>query len=150
MIKKLVLSCLLLASLTANAGSFEVNAVTLTRFAIQSLYSPKRLITTPEEIHRVPMETEKHVPLFYGAAIDAMPIASWRAGALYMTAVELKNLTTHPISIDIKNAKGNWQTAAMYPTAKLPSRDKHETTTVFLVSTRPFQDALDGRKEFVR
>lgn len=150
MIRKLICTGLLLLSCMASAGNYEVNAVSLTRFGIQQLYAPKRLITTPEEIHRAPMETEKHVPLFYGAAIDAMPIASWRAGALFVTAVELKNLTPHAISIDIKTVKGDWQTASIYPSTHLPARDKHETTTIFLVSTKPFQDALHGRKEFVR
>lgn len=150
MIKNLLFISLFFASFTASAGSYEVNAVTLTRFAIQQLYSPKRLVTTPEGVYRVPMETDKHIPLFYGAAIDAMPIASWRAGALYVTAVELKNLTTHPISIDVKTVKGDWQTASIYPTTHLPTRDKHETTTIILVSTKPFQDALHGREDFVR
>ncbi len=147
---KLLLTTSILASFSASASSqYDYSAVTLTRFAIQSLYAPKRLILTPEGIHRAPMQTEKHVPLFYGASIDAMPLASWRAGPLFITAVELKNLLSHPISIDAKTIKGDWQTAALYPSTQLPSQDKHETTTIFLVSSKPFDKALNGHKDFV-
>lgn len=144
---------LIFASLTAQAGeiqTYDMNAVTLTRFAIQSLYAPTRLLVTPEGIYRTPMETEKHVPLFYGASIDAMPIASWRSGALYVTAVELKNLTTHPVTIKLDQILGNWQTAAVYPSNTLKARDAHATTSVFLVSDAPFAKALTQPQGFVR
>lgn len=142
---------LVFVSLSAGAGNnYDFNSVALTRFAIQTLYAPKRLVATPEGIHRTPMQTEKHVPLFYGANIDAMPLASWRAGGLFITAVELKNLTEHVIQIDIKQIKGDWQAASLYPTTQLPTRDKHETTTIFLVSAKPFHEALGGSREFVR
>ncbi len=151
MIKYFFSACLLISVMTAEASpSLDANAVTLTRFAIQSLYAPKRLITTPEGIYRVPMQTEKHVPLFYGASLDAMPLASWRSGNLFVTAVELKNLTSQAQCIDVKTIQGNWQTAAIYPISQLPSREKHQTTTVFLVSNKPFQEALSELKEYVR
>lgn len=152
-IKALVWISLIACSLTAKAGEakpLDLNEVTLTRFAIHSLYAPKRLLVTPEGVYRVPMETEKHVPLFYGASLDAMPLASWRAGALYVTAVELKNLTTHPINIDLKQLRGNWQTAALYPSQKLKSRDAHETTSLFLISEKPFQASLTQNKGLIR
>jgi len=151
--KALLLMCFMTTSLTATAGessSYDMNTVTLTRFAIQSLYAPKRLVNAPEGVYRAPMETEKHVPLFYGASIDAMPLASWRAGALYVTAVELKNLTAHSITIDLKQLRGHWQTAALYPNHKLKSREAHETTSLFLISDKPFQTTLTQNKGFVR
>ena len=143
----------ILFNLTAKAGdvkSYDMSAVSLTRFAIHALYAPKRLLITPEGVHRTPMETEKHAPLFHGASIDAIPIASWHAGALYVTAVELKNLTTHPVSINLKQALGNWQTAAVYPSNQLKPRDAHETSTLFLISDKPFQTALTENTGVVR
>ncbi|HEM1528420.1 TPA: TIGR03749 family integrating conjugative element protein, partial [Legionella pneumophila] len=35
----------------------DLNAVTLTRFAIQSLYAPQRLLVIPDGVGRVPMQT---------------------------------------------------------------------------------------------
>ncbi|WP_457603856.1 DUF3438 family protein, partial [Legionella pneumophila] len=49
-----------------------------TRFAIQALYSPERVREIPEGIYRSPMQTNKTIPLFYGASIEAHPLASWR------------------------------------------------------------------------
>ncbi|HBI22029.1 MAG TPA: TIGR03749 family integrating conjugative element protein, partial [Legionella sp.] len=43
----------------APTTSSDINAVTLTRFAIQSLYSPERLLVTPPEITRTPMQTHR-------------------------------------------------------------------------------------------
>lgn len=149
LIKLLLASSVLASGVVSADNHYDYNAVTLTRFAVQSIYAPKRLIETPEGLHRTPMQTEKHVDLFYGASVDAIPLASWRAGSLFVTAVELKNLLTHPINVDSKNIKGDWQTAALYPTNALPSRDKHETTTLFLVSSKPFDNALKGYKDFV-
>lgn len=152
-IKALIWISLIACSLTAEAGEpkpFDINEVTLTRFAIHSLYAPKRLLSTPEGVYRVPMETEKHVPLFYGASLDAMPLASWRAGTLFITAVELKNLTSRPINIDLKQLRGHWQTAALYPSQKLKPRDAHETTSLFLISDAPLSAARTQNKGFIR
>jgi integrating conjugative element protein (TIGR03749 family) len=143
----------MLLNLTAEADeikTYDMNSVSLTRFAIHALYAPKRLLVTPEGVHRTPMETEKQVSLFHGASIDAMPIASWHTGALYVTAVELKNLTTHPVSINLNQVIGNWQTAAVYPSNQLKPRDVHETSTLFLVSDKPFQTALTESTGVVR
>jgi len=151
--KLFMLTALIFCNLTAEAGEakpFDMNAVTLTRFAIHSLYAPKRLVNTPEGVYRAPMETEKHIALFYGASLDAMPLASWHAGALYVTAVELKNLTSHPVNIDLKQLRGHWQTAALYPSHKLLNREAHETTSLFLISDKPFQTTLTQNKGFVR
>ena len=42
-----------------NTGPYLITPVTLVRFAVQQLYSPKRLLTQPPGIYRVPMGTHK-------------------------------------------------------------------------------------------
>ena len=130
--------------------SSDINAVTLTRFAIQSLYSPERLLVTPSEITRTPMQTHRHITFIYGASITAKPLISWHANDLYVTAIELKNDLNKPTIIDPRQVLGNWQTATFYPTNTLPGRSKKETTTVFVTSSRPFGEALLDSQEFVR
>ena len=134
----------------APTTSSDINAVTLTRFAIQSLYSPERLLVTPPEITRTPMQTHRHITFVYGASITAKPLISWHANDLYVTAIELKNDLNKPIIIDPRQVLGNWQTATFYPTNTLPGRRKKETTTVFVTSSRPFGEALLDSQEFVR
>lgn len=128
----------------------DLNAVTLTRFAIQSLYAPQRLLVIPDGLGRVPMQTRKQISLFYGASIEARPLISWHGGSFYVTAVELKNLLNKEMIVDPRQMTGNWQTATFYPTNTLAPRGKEDTTTVFLVSDRPFSTALASGREYVR
>ncbi|MFU7598147.1 TIGR03749 family integrating conjugative element protein [Legionella pneumophila] len=132
------------------ANSFDINSITLTRFAIQSLYAPQRLLVIPEGVGRIPMQTRKKISLIYGASMESRPLISWHGGAFYVTAVELKNLLNKEVVVDPRRMVGNWQTATFYPTNTLAPRGKEDTTTVFLVSDRPFNEALDTDREFVR
>ena len=134
----------------APSASSDMNAVSLTRFAIQSLYSPERLLITPSEITRTPMQTHRHITFIYGASITAKPLISWHANDLYVTAIELKNDLNKSVIIDPRQVLGNWQTATFYPTNTLPGRNNKETTTVFVTSSRPFGEALLDSREFVR
>ncbi|STX81570.1 integrating conjugative element protein, PFL_4704 family [Legionella busanensis] len=133
----------------AMAGDI-INPVSLTRFAIQSLYVPERLLYRLPGVVRVAMQTQKTVQLVYGASVSAHPLISWQANELYVTAVELKNDLTKTIVLDPRQLIGEWQTATFYPTNTLKPRAHHETTTVFLVSSRPFGDALKALKGYVR
>ncbi|ARB90758.1 TIGR03749 family integrating conjugative element protein [Legionella longbeachae] len=133
-----------------SANTFDVNAITLTRFAIQSLYAPQRLLVIPEGIGRTPMQTRRQINLFYGASIEARPLISWHGGTFYVTAVELKNLLNKEVIVDPRRMVGNWQTATFYPSNTLAARGKEDTTTVFLVSDRPFSTALANSREYVR
>lgn len=132
------------------ANSFDINSITLTRFAIQSLYAPQRLLVIPEGVGRIPMQTRKQISLIYGASMESRPLISWHGGAFYVTAVELKNLLNKEVVVDPRCMVGNWQTATFYPTNTLAPRGKEDTTTVFLVSDRPFNEALATGREFVR
>lgn len=132
-------------------NNLDLNAITLTRFAIQSLYAPDRLLVVPNGVNRTPMQTRHDIHLIYGASISAHPLISWHGGDFYVTAVELKNQLKQEVILDPRHIMGNWQTATFYPTNTLSSRGNHDdTSTVFLVSDRPFNEALKASREFVR
>ncbi|HFL2715778.1 TPA: TIGR03749 family integrating conjugative element protein [Legionella pneumophila] len=141
-----------IASNTTNqqTNPMDLNAISLTRFAIQSLYAPQRVLVVPEGVGRVPMQTRKQISLFYGASIEARPLISWQGGSFYITAVELTNLLNIQVTVDPRQMVGNWQSASFYPTNTLMPRGKEDTTTVFLVSDRPFSIALGSSREYVR
>lgn len=128
----------------------EVNPVSLTRFAIQSLYAPERLLVIPPGVSRTAMRTHKNITLVYGASILARPLISWQGGDLYVTAIALKNELKKRVIIDPHHLIGNWQTATFYPTNTLDARGNADSTTVFVVSDRPFGEALTQTQEFVR
>jgi integrating conjugative element protein (TIGR03749 family) len=133
---------------TAKASEF--NPVLLTRYAIQSLYSPERLLITPPGIIRTAMRTHKHIALVNKASVLARPLISWQGGDLYVTAVELKNELKKEVEIKPTDLVGNWQTASFFPTNLLQPRGQKDTTTVFVVSDRPFGEALSQIQGFVR
>ncbi|OGT35655.1 MAG: integrating conjugative element protein [Gammaproteobacteria bacterium RIFCSPHIGHO2_12_FULL_37_14] len=127
----------------------SVNDVTLMRYAIQHLYAPQRLISHNNSITRVPMETQQSVDLFDDKSVMAMPLISWNAGNLYVTAVLLKNNWDEKILLNPRNINGNFIAASFYPSRIInPKGGNNDRSTVFLVSNEPFNDALNQMKEY--
>lgn len=127
----------------------SVNDVTLMRYAIQHLYAPERLISHNNSITRVPMETQQSVNLFDDKSVLAMPLISWNAGDLYVTAILLKNNWDEKILLNPRNINGNFIAASFYPSRIINSKgSNNDRSTVFLVSNEPFNDALNQMKEY--
>lgn len=123
--------------------STTVDYVELSRFAVQQLYAPKRLLKNPDGIYRVPMHTTRTVALVRDDSVMAMPLISWRAGNAYITAVLLRNMLDQSLVLDPRNLRGQWKTATFFPQTRLaPSGNQRDTTTVFLISDQPFVEAL--------
>jgi integrating conjugative element protein (TIGR03749 family) len=131
---------------TPQSNDFSDNAISyisLTRFAAQQLYAPKRLLTQPPAIFRTPMHTAKTVPLFRDGGVIAMPLASWRGGDLTVTAVLLRNQLHQSLTLDPRNICGSWQATTFFlQTVLAVSGQRRDSTTVFLVANRAFADAL--------
>ncbi|MDP1574351.1 MAG: TIGR03749 family integrating conjugative element protein [Coxiellaceae bacterium] len=128
-----------------DVGQSSVNYVTLTRFAVQKLYAPQRLLKESMSITRFPMNTKHSVALFYDGSVSAMPLASWRGGDYYVTALLIKNLLNQPLRLDPRLLCGDWKTATFYPQTTLAARAtpiNQDTSTLFLVSNRPFSQAI--------
>jgi len=120
----------------------------LMRYVVQHLYSPKRLLENDfinrNAINRTPMYTTNSIDLVYREKVIAMPLISWRGGDLYVTAVLLKNLLKHRVRLSPINLKGQWLAAAFYPTNYVTAKGTvHDRTTLFLISNRPFNEALN-------
>jgi integrating conjugative element protein (TIGR03749 family) len=130
-----------------NVSSASVNYVTLTRYAVQQLYAPRRLLKVSMSITRFPMDTMHVVPLFYDDSAVAMPLASWRGGNLYVTALLIKNQLHQSLRLDSRLLCGNWKAASFYPqTTLLPKGTpiNRDTSTLFVVSNRPFSQAIQS------
>jgi len=115
--------------------------VTLTRFAAQQLYAPARLLRDLPSVVRVPVRREP-VNLLRGAQVEAHPLVAWRAGGLYITAVKLRNLDSHAVTLDPRTLRGSWLTAAFQHNRLHPAGDEADTTALYLISARPFETAL--------
>jgi integrating conjugative element protein (TIGR03749 family) len=115
--------------------------VTLTRFAAQQLYAPARLLKDLPGVARVPIKRKK-VSLVRGSAVTAEPLAAWRAGDLYLTAVKLTNRTGRALTLDPRTLRGDWLSAAFQHNRLLPKGDESDTTALYLISARPFAASL--------
>ncbi len=127
-------------------GSAEVLSpqwgyVALTRYAAQQRYAPARLLTRKPGVVRMPV-TQISFELLMGAQVDAVPVAAWRAGLRTVTAVKLINKTQQALVLDPRQLRGAWLTATFQHNRLLPSGNDADSTTVYLVSDRPFESSL--------
>lgn len=130
-------------------SSTAINYVTLMRYATQHLYSPTRLVHDDADIYRTAMYTSKSVNLFYGDKTIALPLMSWQGGDLYVTAVLVKNIMHHRIHLVPSQIHGSWLAESLYPNSLLQSSGQsRDRCTVFLVSTKPFNQALFSMKDY--
>jgi integrating conjugative element protein (TIGR03749 family) len=116
--------------------------VELTRFAAQQLYAPARLLKAAPGIHRVSVSRQALTHLIRGDLIKAIPLVSWKSGQLYVTAVELVNTSQKTITLDPRNIRGEWRTATFQHTILYPKGSEADTTALYLISDRPFQEAI--------
>ncbi|MEQ1636819.1 MAG: TIGR03749 family integrating conjugative element protein [Methylococcales bacterium] len=114
--------------------------LTLTRYAAQQLYAPARLLKTPQGIQPAPFNTEASDNLVRGGELLAEPVAAWRKGTLYVTAVKLTNRSAQPITLDPRLIRGQWRTATFQHAHLGPKFRDDNVTALYLVSDRPFQE----------
>ncbi len=115
--------------------------VTLTRYAAQQLYAPMRLLSSVPGIVRVPVQ-QHSVALLRGNGVAAKPLAAWRAGRLYVTAIKLTNRQVKAQTLDPRTLRGAWLSAAFQHSRLLPAGSDADTTAVYLVSAQPFAASL--------
>ena len=120
----------------------KVNMVDLVRFASQHLYAPERLAQKHPNIYRTALRV-KSLPLFYrGGELESTPLASWKGGGMYVTAVKIQNKTRIPLVLDPRKFRGQWRSRTLQHTVLSQYQAATDTTTVYLVSDRPFHESL--------
>lgn len=111
--------------------------IQLTRFAVQQLYAPARLVKDQPGIVRAPVHRDP-IDLYHGGTVEAVPLVAWRAKGFYVTAVKLTNRTEQALTLDPRNLRGTWLTATFQHHRLFPKGDEADTTAVYLISARPF------------
>lgn len=127
----------------AESDHQNLDYVALTRFAAQSLYGPSRLAPQMPGVRQVSLNQEP-VRLVRGGAVSAEPLAAWRGGRWYVTAVKLTNATNAPVTLDPRDLRGDWLTAAFQHARLHPAGHEADTTAVYVVSDRPFDESFWG------
>ena len=127
-----------LATGSHDADQSQPSYIQLTRFVSQQLYAPIRLVKDRPGVVRVPVKRDA-VDLLHGGTVEATPLVSWRAKGLYVTAVKLTNRTDQAQTLDPRDLRGAWLTAAFQHYRLLPLGNEADTTAVYLISARPFE-----------
>lgn len=121
-------------------------------YVTQTLYPVNDALPQNPYIIRTPMYTTQSVPLVSGNEVFALPLASWRNGSQYITAVELVNHSQFKVTLNPENFRGSWLAADFYRPNNnlsgqpywvlLPRGSQFSRTTGILISNSPFNSAL--------
>lgn len=120
----------------------SVDMVDLVRYVAQQLYGPERLMQSHPAIYRTPLRVKSLKSLYRGGELQATPLASWKGGEMYVTAVKLQNQTAYPLTLDPRYFRGQWRSRTLQHTGLSQYNTESDTTTVYLVSDRPFHESL--------
>lgn len=129
------------AETTTGNRSSQWGYVALTRYAAQQLYAPERLVPNTPGVVAIPVQVAP-VGLLRGGGVEAVPVAAWKAGLHYVTAVRLTNHSAKAVILDPRELRGAWLAATFQHNRLLPSGADEDTTAVYLISDRPFDVAF--------
>jgi integrating conjugative element protein (TIGR03749 family) len=118
----------------------EVDQVSLTRYVAQQLYAPRRLIKELPGVRQVQLDPSPVTGLYRNAKIKAEPVGGWRSPEHFVTAVKLTNTGEAPVDLDPRNLRGQWRTATFQHTRILAAGNEEDTTVVYLISDRRFEE----------
>jgi integrating conjugative element protein (TIGR03749 family) len=116
-----------------------LDMVTLTRFAAQQMYAPRRLATAHPAIRRLTVDRAPLDGLYAGGGVRGTPAAQWRGDDLYITAVVLQNLQPRPVELDPLAVRGRWRAITFQHGRLHASGSEADSTVVYLVCERPFE-----------
>jgi integrating conjugative element protein (TIGR03749 family) len=115
-----------------------VDMVTLTRFAAQQMYAPRRLTGAHPAIRRVLVNRSPLNDLYAGGGVRGVPAGQWRGDEFYVTAVVLQNLRAQPVELSPLDVRGRWRAITFQHGRLLGRGTEADTTVVYLVCDRPF------------
>ena len=125
-------------------GSRSAGYVSLIRFAAKELYAPDRLRGTEKNISRASVTRKRVHHLLRGHVGDTHPVAAWKSGELYVTALKVKNTTSQALFLDPRDVLGAWR-AVSFQSNRLEAKGKNgDTTAMYVVSDLPFSQAIRG------
>jgi integrating conjugative element protein (TIGR03749 family) len=110
--------------------------VVLTRYAAQSLYAPLRTVEAFPGVRRarLPADLPLHT-LLPNQLIEVRPLAAWRLGQHWVTALHLRNQSSAWIDLDPRELQGDFA-AATFQHPRLGPRGRSTDATVLYLVTQ--------------
>jgi integrating conjugative element protein (TIGR03749 family) len=118
------------------------NMVELTRFASRMLYAPRRLAWGLPNVQQVQLAVQDAPALVPGARVNTKALAQWRSGDLYVTAVQVTNLSARPLELPLESLRGRWVAVTAQHGRIGPAGSETDTTALYLVCDRAFEACL--------
>ena len=110
--------------------------VTLTRYAAQNLYAPLRTVEPLPGARRVPVKSPANLNhLLPTESVAITPMAAWRLGDFWVTAVKIRNKSGRRVQLDPRQLQATLFGASFQHTY-LGSQGTPEDTTVAYLITR--------------
>ena len=131
----------------ASKPSLRLGFVKLTRWVVQQLYSPERLLSDLPGVQQIAVELNSYeifrcgmrIPTACAGAVSAVPIASWQSPYHFITAIKIVNQLTQPIILDPRELRGTWRSAAFVHSKLSAQGNSGDTTVLVLISDYPFE-----------
>jgi integrating conjugative element protein (TIGR03749 family) len=109
--------------------------VALTRYAAQSLYAPLRTVESQPGVHRVPLKLRTELPtLLPTENVSSTPIAAWRLGDYWVTAVKLRNRGSETVQLDPRRLQAKLFAATFQHAFLGPVGSAEDTTIAYLIT----------------
>ena len=119
-----------------------VDMITLVRYASQQMYAPQRLLKKHPGVHQSKLRKIGKISLYRGGEVTTIPLAVWKSGSLYITAVKVVNNMDIPVALDPRLFRGQWRSRTLQHGQVGRKGLETDTTTVYLVSDRPFHESI--------
>ncbi len=124
--------------LTTDRSGLERSFVALVRYAAKAMGTPRLLEPANYAIELVPLDVSGPLVLTDDRDLETRAKRSWREGALYVTAVSIRNRSPYPKVVDERRFLGLWLAAAVETASLQPDARTH----AYLISDRPFGRAV--------
>lgn len=119
--------------------------VALTKYAARKI---RKLETEDKKIVPVTIGLKSPVSLIAGKQIDMTPIHAWRRNDLYLTVMVNSNRALSEVTIGAQEVEGRWLAATIEHKTLSAAGSPHANGYMYLVSDRPFLDALAQSEQF--
>jgi len=109
--------------------------VALTRYAAQSLYAPLRTVESLPGVRQVPLKRRSALPtLLPSENVSSTPLAAWRLGDYWVTAVKLRNRGAETVQLDPRRLQAQLLAASFQHAFLGPVGSAEDTTVAYLIT----------------
>ncbi len=116
--------------------------IDLTRYASEAVRAKGNERKIDPKISLAPLRLFEQADLLYDSRIWAMPVGGWRQGGIYVTALELHNVSPDRVDVDYRHLKGQWLASTIEKETLGGKNSGDDVTFLYLISSQAFEDVM--------